>query len=333
MMMQMSQLFKPLTSLFQGYHIIVVPEDKSRTKTLRVSGFSLKVLIVGVVLAVPLCLVSILATIHYQNMVVSMKRDTYENEQLMQSKRELVEKISVLEKNLALMDGTLGSLGKVMDIDVNSMKAGLGPVADADLYLPEDEVTSPLESLNLDAESTISEWLESSGNLTLDQFNEKLNGIKNQSTTINKKIQDLFDQSKDKIRFANSIPSIMPVGGWVTSDFGMRDHPISHHYKLHEGLDIASPTGAPILAPADGVVVYTGYHGGHGLIVVLDHGYGITTLYAHTSKVDIKLGDHVARGQLIANVGSSGSTTGPHLHYEVRVDGIPTDPLHYIAQK
>lgn len=320
-------------SLFQGYHIIVVPKDRSRTKTLKVSGFSLKVLFVSVILSLPLFLVSVLSTIHYQNKLVQLKRDTYENQKLLKNKEELIAKLALVEKNIALLDDTLGSLGKVMDIDVQNMKTGLGPVSDTELYLPEDEIVSPLESLNLDSEDLVDEWIENNGDISTDKFAKKLADLKGQSNTLNKKIQELFEQSKDKIRFANAIPSVMPAAGWVTSEFGMRSHPISHRFKLHQGLDIASPYGAAIAAPADGMVIYTGYHGGHGQVVLLDHGYGITTLFAHASKIHAKAGDKVERGQLIANVGSTGATTGPHLHYEVRVDGIPTDPMNYIAKK
>lgn len=101
---------------------------------------------------------------------------------------------------------------------------------------------------------------------------------------------------------------------------------------MHNGVDIAAPIGTPIIAPSDGVVIYAGPKGGYGRAVIIDHGYGIQTLYGHTSQLFVSEGDHVSRGEKIAAVGSTGASTGPHLHYEVHVDGIPTNPMNYILK-
>lgn len=334
-MEQIKSLYNRFMPLFEGYHIIVIPKDKAQTKTLKVSGFSLKVLIASVLLSVPLFLVSVLSAIHYQNRLVAVKRDTYENEKLLRNKREIVAKIAALEKKIALIDGSMEHLGKVMDVDVDSMKTGLGPVSDTDLYLylPEDEAESALPGLSTASDDVVNEWLENNGNLSVDKFTAKMAGLQNDTAAINKRMQELFDQSKDKIRFANAIPGQLPVQGWVTSEFGIRNHPIYHSYRMHEGLDIAAPVGAAILAPADGLVVYAGYQGGYGQVVALDHGYGIVTLYAHASKLNVKTGQRVRRDDVLSYVGTSGSSTGPHVHYEVRVDGIPSDPMSFVAQK
>lgn len=333
MMRQFKSLYNRFMPLFEGYHIIIVPKDKAQTKTLKVSGFSLKVLIASVILSVPLFLVSVLSTIHYQNKLVTVKRDTYENQKLLKNKQEFIAKIATLEKKISLMDDTLGNLGKVMDVDVENMRAGLGPVADTDLYLPEDEMHAALESLDADSDKLVNEWIENNGNLSTDKFTAKMSRLQNDASFLNKKMQDLFEQSKDKIRFAGASPSELPIGGWVTSGFGLRNHPLSHNFKMHEGIDIASPPGSPIKAPAEGVVIFAGYSGGYGQVVVLDHGYGIVTLYAHASKLNVKLGDSVSRGDTLSFVGSTGASTGPHVHYEVRVDGIPTDPMSFVSKK
>ncbi|HKY64058.1 MAG TPA: M23 family metallopeptidase [bacterium] len=125
------------------------------------------------------------------------------------------------------------------------------------------------------------------------------------------------------------LPSIWPTQGSVTSDYGMRLSPIHREKKFHGGLDIAAPVGSPIFATADAVVSFSGYQGGYGRVLILDHGLGLATLYAHASKVFAKKGDRVRQGQIIAAVGKSGDTTGPHLHYEVRVQGLSQDPRPY----
>jgi murein DD-endopeptidase MepM/ murein hydrolase activator NlpD len=126
-------------------------------------------------------------------------------------------------------------------------------------------------------------------------------------------------------------PSIMPTRGWLTSTYSrMRAHPVLHISRPHEGIDVSAPSGTPIEAPAAGRVIGAGWVAGYGNTVTLDHGYGLQTRYAHASRLLVKPGERVERGQRIALVGSTGLSTGPHLHYEVHVDGRPVDPLRYI---
>ncbi len=131
-------------------------------------------------------------------------------------------------------------------------------------------------------------------------------------------------------RFA-SVPSIMPTPGWLTSQFSRsRNHPLLHISRPHEGIDVAAPMGAPIIAPASGVVVKVGYETGYGNTLEIDHGNGIVTRYAHCSRIDVKSGQRVTRGQRIAAVGSTGLATGPHLHYEIHINGKVVNPLTYV---
>jgi murein DD-endopeptidase MepM/ murein hydrolase activator NlpD len=120
---------------------------------------------------------------------------------------------------------------------------------------------------------------------------------------------------------------IWPASGPVTSGFGWRIDPIFHRRALHTGIDIAAPWGSPVAAAQAGTVLYVGWMTGYGNVVVLDHGGGVSTVYAHLSSYAVQPGEAVARGQVIARVGSTGWSTGPHLHFEVRQDGQPTDPL------
>lgn len=122
---------------------------------------------------------------------------------------------------------------------------------------------------------------------------------------------------------------LWPTDGHVTSGFGYRRHPIFKTKRLHAGIDIPAPTGQPIYAAGDGRVVIAGSYGGYGNAVVIDHGDGISTVYAHQSKLVARLGDEVLAGDTIGYVGSSGLSTGPHLHFELRLGGSPTDPLDW----
>jgi len=129
-------------------------------------------------------------------------------------------------------------------------------------------------------------------------------------------------------------PSISPISltaGWLTSRFALeRIHPIHHDARPHEGIDISAPMGEPIMAPAGGVVTFAGEKAGYGKMIALDHGYGLVTRYAHCSKLIAQVGQRIKRNDVIGLVGNTGISTGPHLHYEVIVNGNHVDPLKHI---
>jgi murein DD-endopeptidase MepM/ murein hydrolase activator NlpD len=125
-------------------------------------------------------------------------------------------------------------------------------------------------------------------------------------------------------------PAIRPTDGWVTSRFGYRKSPFTGRRELHKGLDISNRKGTPILATADGVVSYAGKKGLYGTIMIIDHGHGLQTRYAHLNKTLKKKYERVKRGDVIAQMGNTGRSSGPHLHYEVRLNGVPVNPSKYI---
>ncbi|MFV0643482.1 MAG: M23 family metallopeptidase [Sphingomonadaceae bacterium] len=130
-----------------------------------------------------------------------------------------------------------------------------------------------------------------------------------------------------------SIPSIMPVdNARLSSGFGMRTHPVLGVRRGHKGIDLAAPTGTPIYASADGVVSRAVRFSSYGLYISMEHGAGLQTRYGHLSKLSVAAGERVKKGEIIGYVGSTGRSTGPHLHYEVRVDGVAVNPLPYMTE-
>ena len=125
-------------------------------------------------------------------------------------------------------------------------------------------------------------------------------------------------------------PSVWPTKGWISSRFGQRISPFTNEREFHKGLDISTKKLSPVIAPADGVVTSVRWDHGYGKILSINHDYGIKTKYAHLEKALVKKGQYVKRGQKIALVGATGRTTGPHLHYEVHLNGTPVNPLRYI---
>lgn len=144
-------------------------------------------------------------------------------------------------------------------------------------------------------------------------------------------ISEAYDSlSSHQARLA-ALPSIMPTHGWLTSAFTQeRVHPVLHLARPHEGIDVTAQMGAEILAPASGIVTEVKWVDGYGNMLTVDHGYGLVTRYAHCSKILVARGTRVKRGQTIAQVGNTGLATGPHLHYEVWVNGRPVNPMRYV---
>ncbi len=142
-------------------------------------------------------------------------------------------------------------------------------------------------------------------------------------------VQSYFD---DQRALLASTPSVWPARGWVTSDFGTRMDPYTARRKMHEGLDIATPKGQPVYSPSDGTVSFAGVESGYGKVLVIDHGNGMKTRYGHVSEIFVRTGDRVRKGDKVAAVGSTGRSTGPHLHYEVRVNGTPENPRMFILE-
>jgi murein DD-endopeptidase MepM/ murein hydrolase activator NlpD len=135
----------------------------------------------------------------------------------------------------------------------------------------------------------------------------------------------------DAAQLLANTPSIRPTRSpWLSSSFGKRIDPIYGYWVMHKGLDMPGHIGMEVMAPADGVIIWTGWRGGYGQTVVIDHGYGLQTHFAHLSAYLVEPGMHVRRGDPVARMGSTGKSTGPHLHYEVRRLGQPMDPRRFI---
>lgn len=128
-----------------------------------------------------------------------------------------------------------------------------------------------------------------------------------------------------------AMPTLLPVkGAALNSGFGYRRAPFTNRWKFHSGIDLQADLGTPVMSSGPGTVLRAEWNSGYGRMLEIDHGYGITTRYAHNSRLFVNPGERVARGQVIATVGMTGRTTGPHLHYEVRVDGAPVDPIEFL---
>lgn len=160
----------------------------------------------------------------------------------------------------------------------------------------------------------------------------RISRVSRESQKIELDLAKLWGNISERRELLSHTPSIYPAFGWESSHFGYRNDPFTGKVTLHKGLDLAGRIGTPIYAPAAGVISYVGYEPGYGKIVSIDHGFGVVTRYAHNSKIFVKIGQTIKRRDKIAAIGSTGRSSGPHLHYEVRVNGMPVDPKNYILE-
>jgi murein DD-endopeptidase MepM/ murein hydrolase activator NlpD len=150
---------------------------------------------------------------------------------------------------------------------------------------------------------------------------------------LEREVRHINDRLHSNILRLASIPRGLPVNGYVTDGFGMRRNPFNGEGReVHEGLDIAVDFGTPVTATADGLVIYAAPHAGYGNLVIVYHSNGITSRYGHLSRISVEAGQRVKRGDQIGNVGSTGRSTGPHVHYEIRENDQAVDPLRYVTQ-
>lgn len=150
---------------------------------------------------------------------------------------------------------------------------------------------------------------------------------------LEREVRHISDRMHSDVLRLSSIPRGLPVNGYITDGFGMRRNPFNGEGReVHEGLDIAVDFGTPVSATADGLVIYAAPHAGYGNLVIVYHSNGITSRYGHLSRIAVEAGQRVKRGDQVGNVGSTGRSTGPHVHYEIRENDQSVDPLRYVSQ-
>ncbi len=213
-------------------------------------------------------------------------------------------------------------------VDLNSFEKQIRIVANIEKPADQDNLFGIGGSIPGDLDTQIP--LTDKHNSLVREMHEQTRQLDFASINQKQGFESLLKYLEDQQNLLASTPAIRPVSGWTSSRFGYRVSPFTGLREFHQGLDIATRIGTPIVATADGVVTFTGKKGLLGKIIIIDHGHGMVTRYAHLQKTLKKRGESVKRGDTIALVGNSGRTTGSHLHYEVHLNGIPVNPEKYI---
>ena len=248
---------------------------------------------------------------HHMTQVVGEQQGEISQQRL--QLQAFAREIDALKENLVRLDQFEKKIRVIANLEADSADEnlfGVGGAAPEDLD-PQLKPTERHETLIRQMHAQIGE-LDTASLRKENRFNALLEKLEGQRSLL------------------ASTPALRPAEGWITSRFGYRQSPFTGRKEFHKGYDIANRKGTAIMATADGVVSFVGKKGGMGNVIVIDHGHGMLTRYAHLSKSLKKRGEKVKRGDIIAQMGSSGRSTGPHLHYEVRLNGVAVDPGKYM---
>ena len=299
----------------ETFTLIVVPDRHAEVKRFRLrKAWLFQAAAVLLLIAA----VSVGLTAHYFSVVT----DARENPALREENLKLKSELGVIREQLEHVSATLD---RVERFDQKLRAISLLSDPQRNLAMGPVEQPPMVNSEN-------NQFVRSKGNESPAALAQKLDKISAEATRQEQSLQELQAYFQDQKSLLASVPSVWPVRGWVTSDFGSRLDPYTSERVMHAGLDIAGPHGKEVLAPSDGTVVFAGLEGGYGNVLVIDHGYGFKTRYGHLASIKVKPGEKVKRGQIIAGLGNTGRSTGPHLHYEVRVNGIAENPRKYILE-
>jgi murein DD-endopeptidase MepM/ murein hydrolase activator NlpD len=288
------------------YTLIVVPHAKARFRKIQFS-VRLAKWAVSMVAAVALVLTGTL--IHY----VRVAAEVHELRRLRAENKVLEVKTREYEQNAGRLQVKVENLQKMV------MK--LGVMAGLERSLPDSNVGGVGGAPSIESVAPGREQSPSLGEMEL-----SVNALTDRSS----QLEGFY---ADRNVLLASTPSVWPVRGYLSAGFGNRMDPFTGQRDFHTGIDISTPIGTKIHAPAEGVVVSCANKGGYGNTMIIDHGYGVVTRYGHLDGFNVKPGQRVRRGDVIAFVGDTGRSTGPHLHYEVWVRDQAQNPIHYILDE
>ena len=310
--------------------LIVVPGDATASRTFRIPRFVPKALLM---LTLTLLYVAVFFGMDYFDLRKTAERYrelSVEHEGVKSEIRVLVEKLSEVKRALKVVQNYTVRLDELTQIDTSKIntRTGIGPLSDAEFNARSLNVTA-VQPPQAQKNEVVPAGIDID-ELAFSPVLQQLTDVGNQAQRRTFEMQRLLSKLDKKRSLLSSIPSVYPVKGWVSSGYGYRVSPFTSERTRHRGMDIASAIGTPILAPADGVVIFSGRKENFGNFIMIAHGYGIVTRYGHNAHNLVQPGQKVTRGDQIGTVGASGRTTGPHLHYEVWVNGHPSNPRKFI---
>ena len=302
------------------FTLMIVPDANAQVKRIQIR----RGLVYGAVLTLMALSAAVMAlVVHYSyvvNQVFEADELRVENSALQERLEQVQNKIAKVEGRFAKVQSLDERLRKLTDLNDSSRYLGhqdQSPASGGGIF--KDAFAAPLSGTDNDT-------------ITLQQriYDSRLAGLGNAAELQLQSLSDLVNYFNAREALLASTPSILPVHGDGTSNFGLRQDPFTGERKMHAGIDVGAAVGTLVMAPASGTVIFAGPRGAYGNLIAMDHGRGIITHYGHLSRILVKVGDKVKRRMKIGEVGNTGRSTGAHLHYEVRLDGVPVNPMQYV---
>jgi murein DD-endopeptidase MepM/ murein hydrolase activator NlpD len=282
--------------------IIIVPHNKTKFTKLTFTTRTFVLAVSGATLAVVLAVFALAYTGNAVHRRAELERLQKENAELRSVNQQLEGAVAAVQGQLDEFEARTSRLALAAGLENT-----LAPVFEGELRTEAAGSGGPYDRLSF-------------GPAEMDHVGGRIDSL----------LGEIESELGERRRTLSCTPSIAPVHGVYTDGFGRRKDPFTGRWAWHRGLDISARKGTQVRAPADGVVVFSGWDSGYGRVLRISHGFGYTTVFAHLNAATVEPGDEVRRGQVIAEVGNTGRSTGPHLHYEVHADGKTVNPLYYI---
>ena len=305
--------------------VLVIPENATQTRQFKIPRLALRLILISSFGLFSLLGYLVLDYVELRQIRSSYQRILAENEGLKGEARLLMDNLEEVKHSLKRVQDYSEKLGDLTQLKVKkvSRQTGIGPLTPEEYQSAKRNQTFVPTTKNLPLGIDMDK-------LVFRSIFDRIQNIGNEANRNALELQKLLSTLSQQRSLLSSVPSVSPVDGWITSGFGRRISPFTGERTWHKGIDVASPIGTPIYAPADGVVIFTGAKAGFGNFVMIAHGYGVVSRYGHNAQNMVQPGQKIKRGDQIATVGMTGRTTGPHLHYEVLVNGRNVDPKKFI---
>lgn len=307
--------------------LLIIPDGAKRTKSILFPHFLIRGSLITLFLLFSGLGFLTLDYWHLSNIRKNHYELIAENQHLKGEAQILMSNLEEVRQSLQRIQDYTSKLDELVNLNFSkvSKRVGIGPLT------PEEYSTSQRNTTSKDDFSSSIPLGINIDRLIFRPVMGSLEDIHSRSKRQAIELQRLLSTLGQRKSILSAIPSLKPVDGWIASGFGSRISPFTGVKTVHRGLDIAAPVGTPILAPAAGVAIFSGAKDGFGNFIMIAHyGYGIVTRYGHNAQNMVRVGQRVKRGEQIATVGMTGRTTGPHLHYEVWVDGQAVNPRKFI---
>ncbi len=295
------------------YTVLIVPQKKSSVRRISASSNAIRLVTI-------MALIVSMSFLYIFYDFLTAQRENYELYELRKLSEAQREQIHRIASKIGYFEKKLESL-KEYDHKIRSM---------ADMFRQGKQERVPYRGVggpSPDNHGLISRGSDAS---MIGRMNKSMDQLIQEASNQERSFKEVIEFLENRKSILARMPSIWPVEGWITSRFGLRSSPFSGRKEFHGAIDIAARSGKRVIAPADGIVSEVDHRSDLGNSITLDHGNGITTSYAHLLKSNVQKGKSVRRGDVIGFVGSTGRSTGPHLHYIVQMDGVPVNPRKYL---